>query len=358
MNAIAALPGSIAAAFVPAPCVAAPAAGEVLCQTLQLGICGTDREILHSLAPACPVGEPHLVLGHECLARIAAVGPGVTDYSPGDLVVPVVRRARGHVRHRVDMLNFDQFVERGIFFEHGFSAPQWLDRPEHLHRVDPAIASLAVLAEPLAVSEKACNEAALLQAARLEGEWRERPPRVLVTGMGPIGFTAILASVARGWPVTMWGRDPSDSFRARAARRLGANYTSDRALFAPAKVDVSGFDLILECTGSDEVLVPASAALASRGVMVWLGSSRVPRPRELEVARMMRDAVMRNHIHLGTVNAAARDFRDALDHLAALGKTHGDALAALITARVSPKDALWHFDNREPQGIKTVVEYA
>ena len=51
----------------------APAAGEALCRTLELGICGTDREILHSAAPWTPVGEAHLILGHECLARIEDV---------------------------------------------------------------------------------------------------------------------------------------------------------------------------------------------------------------------------------------------------------------------------------------------
>ena len=69
---------------------------------------------------------------------------------------------------------------------------------------------VAVLAEPLAVSEKGMNEAHLLTRSRLgEDAWSESaPPRVLVTGMGPIGFTAVLAAIARGWPATMIGRQP------------------------------------------------------------------------------------------------------------------------------------------------------
>ena len=60
---------------------------------------------------------------------------------------------------RVDLLPFGPFTERGIVCEHGFSQPLWLDRPEYLFRVPAEIADLAVLAEPLAVSEKAVNEA-------------------------------------------------------------------------------------------------------------------------------------------------------------------------------------------------------
>jgi threonine dehydrogenase-like Zn-dependent dehydrogenase len=156
----------------------------------------------------------------------------------------------------------------------------------------------------------------------------------------------------------MYGRDPHDSFRARLAQSLGARYLPESvANFAPADVEQEGYDLILECTGSDEVMVRVSQALASRGVLVWLGSSRRPKPMSLNVAQVMRHGVLRNHVHIGCVNAAPRDFVDALAHLDQLRCTHAAALSALITARVSPQDALWHYEHRQPQGIKTVVEF-
>lgn len=355
---IAAFPGSsrprIVAPIDPPP----PGHGEVLCRTLQLGVCGTDREILHSRRPTCPPGESFLVLGHECLAVVEEVGESVSEVRPGDLVVPVVRRPRAEAKHRVDMLEFGQFTERGIFFEHGFSLPRWLDRPEFLYRVDTRLSSVAVLAEPLAVSEKAVNEAFAVQRGRLGTQaWTDPPPRVLVTGMGPIGFTAVLAAAVRGWPVTMFGRDVDDTFRSKLAQRLGAKYVHDAAALECENVERDGYDLVLECTGSDEVMLAAAAALASRGVMVWLGSSRVPAPSRHNVARLMRDGVIRNHVHLGTVNAAPRDFVDALAHLAAWHERQGDDLAALITNRVYGAEALGHYEHRQPQGIKTVVMY-
>src|SRR6185369_4853600 len=99
MFAIAAKTGSAAPVFVDVTPPPAPSTGEVLCRTLELGVCGTDREILKSAKPWVPTGEDRLILGHECLARIEAIGAGVTEYQPGDLVVPVVRRALpGHSR--------------------------------------------------------------------------------------------------------------------------------------------------------------------------------------------------------------------------------------------------------------------
>lgn len=357
LPAIAAFPGSTLPAIVTVPEPRSPGIREVLCRTMELGVCGTDREILHSANPWVPPGEKFLVLGHECLGEVLAVGEGVTEYRPGDLVVPAVRRPKPGETRRLDYLPLGKFTERGIWSEHGFSVPLWLDRPEHLYRVPPAIASLAVFAEPLAVAEKGANEALTLQNARLgEQVWRDNPPRVIVTGMGPIGFAAVLAAVARGWPVSMVGRDEPDSFRAKLAQELGADYIgTDKMNWEPADAERDGFDLCLECTGSDDIMLASAGTLRSCGIMVWLGSTRLPQPASHNVARLMRDGLIRNHLHIGTVNAAPRDFHDALAHLAQLQRTHATQLARLFTARVKLAESLWHYEHRQPQGIKTVV---
>jgi threonine dehydrogenase-like Zn-dependent dehydrogenase len=177
----------------------------------------------------------------------------------------------------VDLLPFGAFVERGIVREHGFSQPLWIDRPEYLFRVPGDIVDLAVLTEPLACSEKGVNEATVLTRARLgEDAWNGAAlPRVLVTGMGPIGFAAVLAAVARGWPVTMLGRDATGTFRATLVERLGGRYLPmEAAESSVGDLERDGFDLLLECTGSDEVLLEAAALVRSCGVIVWLGSNR------------------------------------------------------------------------------------
>jgi threonine dehydrogenase-like Zn-dependent dehydrogenase len=263
-------------------------------------------------------------------------------------------------KRRVDLLPFGAFVERGIVREHGFSQPLWLDRPEYLFRVPDEIVDLAVLTEPLACSEKGVNEATVLIRARLgDDAWtKSSPPRVLVTGMGPIGFAAVLAAVARDWPVTMLGRDESGTFRADLVGRLGGQYQQlDGIEIQPAEVERNGFDLLLECTGSDSVLLHAAPLVRSCGVIVWLGSNRLPQAAMHNVQKLVRDGLLRNHIHVGSVNTAPRDFRDALAHLAQLAKDRRAVLAALVTARVRPDEALWHYEHRQPQGIKTVVMY-
>ena len=61
-------------------------------RTIEVGICGTDREISDFDYGTPPCGSDYLVLGHEALGEVVEVGPEVSEFRPGDLVVPTVRR--------------------------------------------------------------------------------------------------------------------------------------------------------------------------------------------------------------------------------------------------------------------------
>src|SRR6185503_13444035 len=63
---------------------------EVRIRALEVGICGTDKEICTFVYGAPPAGSEYLVLGHESLGQVVEVGTAVRDLKPGDLVVPSV----------------------------------------------------------------------------------------------------------------------------------------------------------------------------------------------------------------------------------------------------------------------------
>src|SRR5215470_17129348 len=60
----------------------APGPGEAVVQVTASGLCGTDYRIWSGDRP---VGYP-LVMGHEFIGRIVAVGSGVTNVRPGEKV--------------------------------------------------------------------------------------------------------------------------------------------------------------------------------------------------------------------------------------------------------------------------------
>ena len=73
MCAIAARSGTSEPVFVDDPEPGPPGDGEVLCRTLQLGVCGTDREILESTAPWVPKDLDYLILGRTTEDELNAV---------------------------------------------------------------------------------------------------------------------------------------------------------------------------------------------------------------------------------------------------------------------------------------------
>src|SRR6476646_10164779 len=65
---------------------------QVMLGMLDIGICGTDKEICTLEYGTPPPGDDCLVIGHESLAEIIEVGSAVERLRAGDLVVPSVRR--------------------------------------------------------------------------------------------------------------------------------------------------------------------------------------------------------------------------------------------------------------------------
>jgi len=79
---------------IPAPSLDEIADGHgVLVDVIRVGLDGTDRELVNGRYGEAPPGADFLVLGHESLGRVRAVGPAVApSIVPGTLVVATVRR--------------------------------------------------------------------------------------------------------------------------------------------------------------------------------------------------------------------------------------------------------------------------
>src|SRR5688500_3392336 len=108
-------PGSAELSEVPDP---RPSAGDLVVETLDLGVCGTDREIVSGEHGEAPTGGDRLVLGHELLGRVRGA-PSGSGFEPGDLVAGIVRRPDPEpcaccARGEWDMCRNGRYTERGI----------------------------------------------------------------------------------------------------------------------------------------------------------------------------------------------------------------------------------------------------
>ncbi|MEI9814055.1 MAG: alcohol dehydrogenase catalytic domain-containing protein [Acidobacteriota bacterium] len=64
----------------PEPHITAP--HQVKLRVLEVGICGTDKEIVAFQYGNPPDGSPYLILGHESLAEVVDVGSNIANFKP------------------------------------------------------------------------------------------------------------------------------------------------------------------------------------------------------------------------------------------------------------------------------------
>lgn len=345
------VPGSVRVADLPAP-VSGPR--EVLVRTLEVGICGTDADIVAGQHGAPPPGRPELVLGHESLGEVVQVGEAVSSCAPGDLVVATVRRPDGcpNCRHgESDMCSWGKYRERGIKELDGFLAECYAEVPEYLVVIPPALRSFAVLLEPLTVVEKA-----VFQAYKLQERLYWRPSRALVLGAGPVGLLGALLLRSRGLEVAVYDREDPGQAGPTLAVQAGATYLQ-AAGDELAKVAAGPYDLILEATGYSPLAFQAVEVLAPNGALALLSVTGGDRQLSLSVDRLNLELVLGNRVVFGSVNANRRYFEHGVADLERFEELWSGLAARLITRRLSMEDYAAGLAHREGQ-IKEVVVVA
>lgn len=368
MRAVAVFPSEKVLKVVDHPEPTLEADDEVLLEILDVGICGTDREIARFDYGSPPAGSPYLVLGHESLGRVLRAGPAVSRVRPGDLVVTMVRRPCGRpdcracTRGRPDFCFTGEFTERGIKGRHGFMTERVVDRERYLHVVPGHLREVGVLVEPLTIAEKALIQVWDVQE-RLPWTAAGTPPgsghgeRAVVLGAGPVGLLGALALLVRGFETWVYSREARDAPNARWVEAVGARYLSAAEVPLDELVRrVGNVDLVYEATGAASVAFHALAALGVNGVFVFTGVPGRKGPIELDADALMRRLVLDNQLVFGTVNAGADAFQAAVDDLARFHARWPAQLAALITSRHAPEAAPALLTS-PPAGIKSVVRF-
>lgn len=335
---------------------------EVLVRILEVGVCGTDKEICRFEYGAPPAGSEYFVLGHESLGEVLETGKDVQGLAPGDLVVTMVRRPCPHpecssCRHgRQDFCFTGDFAERGIKLAHGFMTERIVDRARYMHRVPRHLRSVGVLVEPMTIAEKALIQAWDVQR-RLAwmGPEEECPARrAVVLGAGPVGLLGAMALRIRGIATVVYSLEAADSPPAAVARSIGASYLSAREVAVDQlAAKVGNIDLVYEATGASPVAFQLLAELGTNGVFILTGVPGRHRSIEIDADRILRSLVLKNQVVLGTVNAGPEAFRQAIGDLGACYDRWPGALASLITRRY-PIEAYSEVLLGKPGGIKNV----
>lgn len=341
-------------------------------RALDVGICGTDREICSFHYGVPPRGCDHLVIGHEMLGEVVEVGPDVRSLRPGDLVIPMVRRPCPHDwcaacrSGRQDFCYSGDFVERGIKEMHGFMGELVVDDEAFMVKVPRGMREVAVLVEPLTIAEKALLQ---LHDVQQRLPWtcpiRSREMglehqchRAVVLGAGPVGLLGAMALRAAGFRTWVYSREASDGPKAAIVRSIGATYVSAMEHDVAALAEMAeNIDLVYEAVGASQLAFDLLGRLGSNGVFIFTGVPGLEGPVEVDTDRLMRNLVLKNQVLLGTVNAGRDAFEAALRDLGVFVARWPSAVRALFTGRIGIEEAPDRL--RDGRGsIKDVIAYA
>lgn len=307
----------------------------VLVRVLRVGLDGTDHEIDAGEYGVAPEGSDFLVLGHESFGVVEEAGPEVTELARGDHVVARVRRAGKGFYDGIgmpDMTTDDDYYEHGISRVHGFLTERYVEDPEYLVPIPPALAEIGVLLEPTSIVEKGITQAYEIQR-RLK-VWRPRTAAVL--GAGTIGLLATMALRNRGLEVTTVGLQEAPYLNSDLVEALGASYVSSRErTIAQIAGDGGRFDLVFEATGYSPLVFEAMRLLLGKnGVIVLSSVTGGSRTVEIPSDAINLDFVLGNKVMVGTVNANREHFEAGVRDLALAQAQWPGWPARLLTHRV------------------------
>ena len=316
-----------------------PGSGEVRVRVEAVGVCGSDLFLQKGgFGDRTPLP---IVPGHEAAGVVDELGPGVTDFEPGEQVALYYittppgdawsARGRPNISPHVQRMGVD--VD-GAFAEYVIRPVEALVRPARA--VPPPV--LAVLTDAVATPLHGLKRVARLKAGET----------LVVLGIGGLGSSAVQLGKAMGARVIAVTRSPQ---KLQLARRLGADETvpaleADPVAAVRQLTGGHGADVVAQCVGSARQDEQAIAMGGPGGRVILIGSSLEP------FCVRAVDILWRELAVLGSRGYVPDDIRDAVE-LYVSGRLNVDHLVARVRPLAEANAAL--DDLREGRVFRSVL---
>lgn len=308
-----------------------PGEDEVLLQVTAVGLCGSD---IHLFFGSDPYASFPRVQGHE-FSGIVLEAPAQrhpADPVAGDLVAvePLLPCGSCYACRRGLSNCCMNLKVLGVHVD-GALAQRIAVRQSSVYVANGVEPELAALVEPLSIGVHASRRASIAS-----GE------RVVVFGAGAIGHAVMLAALERDARVLVVDQVAS---RLELATALGAERVVDASLLSAVDeirewTNADGGDVVIEATGSPEVLRECVAVAAHGARIVVLGTPNREAPFPvLEITRKELN-IFGSRNNVGCFPEALRIVRSKPEGLAQLITQRyalGDVESALRFARAHPE---------------------
>ncbi|UCD49377.1 MAG: alcohol dehydrogenase catalytic domain-containing protein [Phycisphaerales bacterium] len=278
---------------------------DVLLKIEKVGVCGSDVHYYETGRIGSQVVQFPFIVGHECAATVAKVGPGVKHVKVGQEVVvePAVSC------HACEQCN--QGRENTCFNLRFLGTPgqgegclsEYLVMPEECCLPTEGRISIeqGVLCEPLAIAVYAVKQS--------------KPPEdadVAMLGAGPIGLSCMVSAQAEGVRACYLTEKIDE--RVETAGEGGATWVGnplkEEVVAAILKQQPLGMDVVYECAGQQETIDQAVELLKPGGKLMLIG---IPREDRISFAI---DKIRRKEITIINVRRQNACTQAAIDLLA------------------------------------------
>lgn len=315
--------------------------GELVLAVGCAGICGTDvAEYVHGprMIPlqTCHPVSGHcgpLILGHEFVGQIVAIGPDVPGLRVGQRVVPGAGMWCGKCRWCLAGQSHlcTRYFVYGLHADGGLAT--FVKVPARMCAVVPDACpdESAVMAQPLAIA---------LHALRRSGIRRE--DRLALIGVGGIGSFILAAAHAAGI-TSILALDVDEQRLERAARLGGSSLIQVRREDPLGAIDqlsqFDGADVVIEASGAASAPSLALAAVRRGGRVLLVGLQGQPTMLDLHELVLREVELLSSNGHICVI-----DLPRALTMLT------GSDLASRVLERIIPLEQL------VPEGLQALAE--
>jgi L-iditol 2-dehydrogenase len=313
-----------------------PGPKDVMVEIQAVGVCGSDVHYYEEGRIGSFVVREPLILGHESIGTVVALGEEATKHEVGERVTLEPGVPDGTCREcRAGRYNLCPNVR---FFatppiDGAFTNYVSMNEDFAFHLPDELSDNAGALMEPLSVGIWACKKGKVTAG-----------DHVLVTGAGPIGLVAMQVAFAQGaTEVTV--TDVAGE-RLEIARKLGAT----RALnVAEEPLEEAGLeaDVLIECSGNERALGDGIRCVRPAGFAVVVGMG----PNEETSVPLA--FLQTSEITLTGTFRYANTYPTAID-LAATGKVNLDAMVTSHYGLAETEEAL-QASGKDPANVKPMV---
>jgi L-iditol 2-dehydrogenase len=313
-----------------------PGPREVLVEIGAVGVCGSDVHYYEEGRIGSFVVREPLILGHESMGTIVALGEEVTKHEVGERVTLEPGIPDGTCREcragRYNLCPNVQFFAtppvNGAFTNYvNIHEDFAFTLPDNLSD------NAGALMEPLSVGIWSCRKAKV-----------EAGDHVLVTGAGPIGLLAAQVALAQGaTEVTITDVAPE---RLQIAQKTGATRTINAAEEPLADTGLE-VDALIECSGNERALNDGIRCIRPAGTAVVVGMG----PGEESTIPLA--LIQNKEIWLTGTFRYANTYPAAIE-LAATGKVDLDAIVTGYYGLEDTEEAL-QASRKDPGNVKPMV---